>query len=146
MGGGGEGVGGGEGSCDWACSSPALETLAGSPWTLPSPVLLSLREHTWGGYRGNAALGGATGCTLLALAWVTLQALAQAPGKWGGEGHSCPHPRCKMSPHSVNMGLMGIRMPPTPNPVQSFKAEGRHFGDKSRERGGRRASPTLVMF
>ena len=36
-------------------------------------------------------LGRAAGCTLLAL--------AQAPGKWGAEGHSCP-PKIFLAPPS----------------------------------------------
>ena len=71
----------------------------GHPGLFPAQCL-SLRVHTWGGNGGSAVLGRAAGCTLLALARVTLLALAQAPGKWGGEatmglGGFCPRARLR---------------------------------------------------
>ena len=83
---------------------------------------LSLRVHTWGGNGGSAVLGRAAGCTLLALAQVTLLALAQAPGKWGGEGHSCPPSSMQNIPSLCEYGPdgneAGPSLPPTPAVIQ----------------------------
>ena len=93
----------------------------GHPGLFPAQCL-SLRVHTWGGHGGSAVLGRAAGCTLLALARVTLLALAQAPGKWGGEGHSCPPSSMQNIPSLCEYGPdgneAGPSLPPTPAVIQ----------------------------